>query len=134
MKLQIIATLYRFVVVAFALVVLASCASTGNFIEDRQLTIDKAHSDRLHISYVFARNTDEGIEITGIVRFNWAMVGTPRDRMVVTIIDPDGKELYTARTRYVHYGRATTRSNAYKFSLVVPQSIPEGSVIRLKND
>lgn len=134
MKLQIIATLYRFVVVTFALLLLVSCASTGNLIEDRQLTIDKARSDKLHISYVFARNTDEGIEIAGIVRFNKAMVGTPRDHMVVTIIDPDGKELYTARTHYVHFGRASTRSYAYKFSLVVTQSIPEGSVIRLKND
>ena len=134
MKLQVISTLYRFVVVAFALVVVVSCASTGNLIEDRQLTIDKAHSDNLRINYVFAQNTDEGIEIAGTVRFNRAMVGTPRDHMVVTIIDPDGKELYTARTRYVHYGRATKQSHTYKFSLVVARNIPEGSVIRLTND
>ena len=134
MNLQIVPTLHRIFVPALILSVLVGCVSTGNLIEDRQLTIDKVHSDTLRISYVFAQNTDEGIEIAGTVRFDRAMVGTPRDHMVVTIIDPDGKELYTARTHYVHDGRPTKRSHAYKFSLVVSQSIPEGSVIRLRND
>ena len=98
------------------------------------LTIDKISSDKMSIDDVYIRKADEGTNIGGTVKYRMRMIGAPSDHLVVTIIDPNGKILYSAHTRYYRHGNPTRTEDTFNFSLTIPLTTPDGSTIRLSND
>lgn len=117
-----------------ALSMLHGCASHGLLIGDHQLTVDKISSERADIGEVYARKSGGGIDVVGKVKFKEAMIGTPPDHIVVTVIDPDGKVLYTTHVGYYRYGRPTKQSDSFNFSLTIPLAPPKESTLRLVNE
>lgn len=113
---------------------LYGCAYNGPLIGTDQLTIDKISSDEMEIRAVYVRKSDEGIDITGKVRFRRAMIGTPPGHIDVTIIDPDGKVLYRTHTHYYRNGSPTKKSDTFNFSSSIPLTPPRGSTLRLEHD
>lgn len=117
-----------------ALSMLHGCASHGPLIGEHQLAIDKISSERADIGEVYARKSGGGIDVVGKVKFKEAMIATPPDHIVVTVIDPDGKMLYTTHVGYYRYGRPTKQSDSFNFSLTIPVAPPKGSTLRLVNE
>jgi hypothetical protein len=113
--------------------VLYSCASGRSFIDREHLIIKKIPSDNMRIVYVYADNDNGETKITGKVRFNKGMIGTPSDHLAVTIFDPGGNRLYSARTGYHRIGNLNRVLDPFRISLTIPEIIPNGSTIRLKN-
>jgi hypothetical protein len=89
---------YRLMLAILVTCCLCSCAST--MIADHDLIIDKIPSKDMHIDYIYVDYDNGSTEISGTVRFNFRMIGTPSDHLVVTIIDRSGKEFYSASSDY----------------------------------
>jgi hypothetical protein len=134
MKLLIAARGYCALLLLLAVSMLHGCASDGSRIVADQLRIDKISSGQVSIGPVYARKTDGGMDVAGKVKLKRAMMGDPPYHMGVTIIDPEGKLLYSAYTHYYRYGKPTKESDTFKFSLTIPLKPPKGSIIRLVNE
>lgn len=98
-----------------------------------QLTIDKITSDEINIGAVCVHDNSKGIDITGKVKFRSAMVGIPSGHINITIILPEGKVLYRARTHHYRNGSPTKHSDTFNFSLTISLIPPKGSVLRLEH-
>lgn len=129
-------TLSRHFAVMTALIsgLLYGCASNKPLIGADQLTIDKISSDEMEIRAVYVRKSDDGIDITGKVKFQRAMIGTPPGHIDVTISDPSGKVLYKTHTHYYRNGRPTRKYDTFNFSSTIPLTPPKGSTLRLVHD
>ena len=117
-----------------ALIVLHGCASYKSRLMADQLTVDKISSGQASIGAVYVHKSAAGIDIVGKVKLKKAMMGDPPDHMLVTVIDPDGKVLYTTQTRYYRYGKPIKESALFNFSLTIPLSPPKGSILRLMDE
>lgn len=113
--------------------VLYGCASSRSMIADHHLTIDKIPSKNMQIDYVYVANNNRGTEISGTARFNRRIFGTPSDNLVVTIIDQSGKVLDSERSRYYLIGKPNRQRDIFRFSLTIPDTIPNRSIIRLND-
>ena len=125
---------YKFLTIFLITFILNGCATGGSLNGHNQLTIEKIHSDKMHIVNVDVRHRDGGTHISGKVKFNRGIFGTPSDHLVVTIIDPGGDILNTVRTHYYWYGKPTREHDKFLFSLTIPQIISNDSTVRLEND
>ena len=114
--------------------ILCSCASSGAMVGAGELTIDKLSSAHADIGAIYARKTGEGIDLAGKVKFKRAVLGVPRDRLLVTVVAPTGRVLYTTYTNYYRYGKPSKKSNTFNFAMSIPVIIPKGSTLRLVND
>lgn len=110
---------------------LYGCASNSPLIVTDQWTIEKVPSEQTDIDSIYVRKADNGIVIAGTVRFAHRMMGSPAGYMEVTILDPDGKVLYTAQSGYYRYGRPVKASDTFNFALKIPAEPPRGSTVRL---
>jgi hypothetical protein len=113
---------------------LCGCAWPGPIIGADRLHIERISSDRVNIGAVYARKIGNSIGIFGEVTFKESLFGFPSDHIVVKIIDPGGKVLYTARTHYYRNGKPTKERDNFNFSLTIPLTAPNGSVMRLESD
>jgi hypothetical protein len=112
-------------------IMLYGCASNSPPIATDQWTIEKVTSEQTDIDSITVRKADNGIVIAGTIRFAHRMMGSPAGYMEVTILDPDGKVLYTAQSGYYRYGRPVKESDAFNFSLKIPAEPPKGGIVRL---
>jgi hypothetical protein len=131
MKFLIAASRHSVLIMILVSGVLYGCATGGPVVGADQLTVDKISSDEANIGAVYVRKTAVGIDITGKVKFTKAMIGTPPGGVVITIIDPTGKVLYTSHTGYYRYGKPVKPSATFRFSLTIPLVAPAGSIVRL---
>jgi len=113
---------------------LYGCASSGAMVGAGQLTIDRVSSDHADIGTIYARKTGEGIDLAGKVKFKRAVLGVPRDRLLVTVVGPTGRVLYTTYTNYYRYGKPMKKSDSFSFAMSIPVNMPKGSTVRLMND
>jgi hypothetical protein len=134
MNIQITLNRYRILLTCMVLSLLYGCTLSESLQGPDQLTIDKVPSDKMHILYVDVLHRDGGTYISGKVKFNRGMFGTPSDNLVVTIIDPGGNVLSTVTTHYYWYGKPTREHDKFLFSLTIPQIISNDSTVRLEND
>jgi hypothetical protein len=134
MKLPIVTRSYCAIILFLATGMLSACASRGPIVGADQLIIDRISSDHVNFGEIYARETDKGIDVVGKATFTKSMMGVPPDHIAVTIIDPNGKVLYTARARYYRYGKPTKEANTFSFSLSIPLTAPKGSSVKLEND
>jgi hypothetical protein len=114
--------------------ILCGCASGGAMAGTGELTIDKLSSDHADIGTIYARKSGEGIDLAGKVKFKRAVLGVPRDRLLVTVVAPTGRVLYTTYTNYYRYGKPSKKSDTFSFAMSIPVIMPKGSTVRLVND
>lgn len=106
----------------------------GPLAEPYQLAIDKIPSDRMSIVGVNVGKDGEFINIKGKAKFNKGMFSTPLDHLVVTIVDPNDKVLYTTCIRYYRHGKPTRKRDTFYFSLTIPLMVPAGNIVRFENN
>jgi hypothetical protein len=68
------------------------------------------------------------------VKFKRAALGLPRDSLLVTVVGPTGKVLYTTHTNYYRYGKPIKKSDTFSFAMRISVMMPKGSTVRLVND
>jgi len=110
---------------------ISGCASSSSFIATHQITIKKVSPKQTHIHNVFMRKADQNIIVGGTMTFARSMLGAPHGYMEATILLPDGKVLYNARSGYYRYGNPIRKSNRFNFSLAIPLTLPKGSILEL---
>ena len=98
------------------------------------LTIVRLSSDHADIGTVYARKSGESIDLAGKVKFKRAVLGIPRDSLLVTVVGPTGKVLYTTHANYYRYGKPIKKSDTFSFAMSIPVMTPKGSTVRLVND
>jgi hypothetical protein len=113
---------------------LSGCASSGAMVRAGQMSIDRLSSDHADIGTVYARKTNEGIDLAGKVKFKRAVLGVPRDRLLVTVVGPTGRVLYSTYTNYYRYGKPSKKSDTFNFAMSIPVNMPKGGTVRLVND
>jgi hypothetical protein len=121
----------RFLILLLLANAISGCASSSSFIATHQITIKKVSPEQTHIDNVFMRKADKGITVGGTVTFARSIMGVPPGSMEVTILVPDGKVLYNARSDYYRYGNPIRESNTFNFSLTIPVTLPKGSILEL---
>ena len=110
------------------------CASNRALIKSDHLHIKKIPSDNMQFGYIYVGDENGKTEIYGSARFNNRILGIPSDHLLVTIIDPDGKELYSVRSQYYHNGKLERQSDMFSFLITIPDLIPKGSTIQLEDE
>jgi len=86
------------------------------------------------ISQVYLRRDAKGISIAGELRPKGMKRALPPGHIVIEIIGPEGEMIKQTKTHYHRVGKINKKMQRYSFSVTMPTTPPQGSIIRLRYD